>query len=227
MLCRSLLGALVVVGVSCSSAWAWGTGPVQWQGSYLGVNGGVATTSTKWRETDGLDEFDPVAFSGAGGTVGVQAGYNWLLQNAMLFGLEADINWADAKSTGSYCCGDGEDFSNSLNWFSTVRGRLGVLHNNALFFGTAGIAFGGWKHVATDDDFTETLFDTSSTRVGYALGGGVELALHDNWSMKAEFLYLDFGSQTLAGTSGGEADTYHAKVTDNAMVITVGANKHF
>jgi outer membrane immunogenic protein len=32
------------------------------------------------------------------------------------------------------------------------------------------------------------------TRVGWTIGGGAELALSRNWSLKAEYLHVDFGS---------------------------------
>ena len=41
-------------------------------------------------------------------------------------------------------------------------------------------------------------FGASETRVGWTVGAGVEWAFWDNWSVKLEYDYLDFGSRTVA-----------------------------
>ena len=40
-------------------------------------------------------------------------------------------------------------------------------------------------------------FGASETRVGWTVGAGVEWAVWDNWSVKLEYDYLDFGSRTV------------------------------
>ena len=39
-------------------------------------------------------------------------------------------------------------------------------------------------------------YSASTTRTGWTLGGGVEGQLMGNWSVKAEYLYIDLGSTT-------------------------------
>jgi len=41
-------------------------------------------------------------------------------------------------------------------------------------------------------------FSASETRVGWTLGAGVEWAVWDNWSVKLEYDYLDFGNRAVA-----------------------------
>ena len=38
---------------------------------------------------------------------------------------------------------------------------------------------------------------------GYQLGAGAEHALNDSWTVKAEYVYLDFGNATISGTGVG------------------------
>ena len=42
----------------------------------------------------------------------------------------------------------------------------------------------------------DNLFGSSTTKFGYALGGGLEskIASNSNWSWKLEYLYIDLGS---------------------------------
>lgn len=65
-------------------------------------------------------------------------------------------------------------------------------------------------------------FSESQDRVGFAVGGGVETLLSQNWSVKAEYLFMDFGKHTfLAGT--GEDTSIN--LVEN--VVRVGVDYHF
>jgi len=37
--------------------------------------------------------------------------------------------------------------------------------------------------------------EDTQTYFGWALGGGVEVAVDQNWSLKAEYIHMDLGSQ--------------------------------
>ena len=66
----------------------------------------------------------------------------------------------------------------------------------------------------------------SKTKFGWTLGGGVEAALAANWSLKAEYLYMDLGS-----VSGSVPDNFGGTVswdtefTDH--IVRVGLNYRF
>jgi outer membrane immunogenic protein len=127
-----------------------------------------------------------------------------------------------------------------LPWFATLRGRVGLVEGESwLFYGTGGLAIGATKFAnASSATLTITnnigqnfpgtpvtvasAFSGTSDRVGFAVGGGVEKMLSQNWSAKAEYLYLNFGSHTfLAGTG---FDT-NIKLQDN--IVRVGLNYKF
>jgi outer membrane immunogenic protein len=141
---------------------------------------------------------------------GLQLGYNWQ-QGWWLAGVEADIQAAGQSGRTSFCfvvavpCPAGAAFldaSYHLNWFGTVRGRLGVLpHPQVLLYATGGLAYGG-----VDADFTgglvglaSTTVSTHRTQVGWTLGGGIEGAVGNGWSVKLEYLYVDLGRFSTAG----------------------------
>lgn len=42
-----------------------------------------------------------------------------------------------------------------------------------------------------------TNFSNSDTRFGWTIGAGVEAALFGNWSVKAEYLFMDLGTETI------------------------------
>jgi len=174
-----------------------------WTGFYLGANGGYA-----WRQTD--DQFGYAAcaadcgappwptFAGIGaegGFGGGQIGYGWQGVSGMpslVAGVEADIQGAGIS--GKAITVPGEPFNNSLDWFGTVRGRLGYAASSALVYVTGGFAYGGLRQYGEDNSKTPTaVYEANGTVTGYVLGGGVEYKFNPSWSLKAEYQYLNFG----------------------------------
>ena len=134
-----------------------------------------------------------------------------------------------------------------IDWFSTVRARAGVLITpTVLLYGTGGFAFGGVKvsgSGAANDEITCSglcfagvgrppslsgafAFSQSKTKTGWTLGGGVEGALAGNWTWKAEYLYLDLGSNSgsVPDNFGGTV-SWNTKFTDN--IVRAGLNYRF
>lgn len=216
----------------------------KWSGFYVGINGGYG-----WRETD-----DQFAYAGCaadcrggstwptfggigadGGFGGGQIGYSrqgilgtpWLVA-----GIEADIQGAgiSGSATDMY----GENYRMNLDWFGTVRGRIGYAANNTLFYFTGGFAFGGLRQHGEDntDPSLTANYDFNGTVTGYVLGGGIEYKFNPSWSLKAEYQYLNFGkndpSTSTAAVNAGYGATASAdgfKVGEDAFhTVRVGVN---
>ncbi len=148
------------------------SGAFDWTGFYVGVNGGYG-----WAEAEALGvSFDDIE----GGFGGVQAGYNYDFGGFVL-GAEADVQFSgvegDIPAVGSA----------SLDNFGTVRARAGVALDRFLPYVTAGLAWGN----ATIDTSAGDLDDNY---VGWTIGAGLEYAVTDNVTVKAEYLYTDYGS---------------------------------
>ncbi len=201
--------------------------PFSWTGFYIGGNVGGAWGRDSVSSAEcspGAFAIDCAAVSAAtspslrpsGFTGGGQIGYNWQTGNTV-FGLEADFDYMGLRASqgGTFPfpstlpggpAGPPTTFfspstSVSTDWLFTARPRIGWVANNALFYATGGLA-------VTNQKFNQTLVllppfvDTSTastTRAGWAVGGGVELALNQKWSIKGEYLYADFGSIGSAG----------------------------
>src|SRR5262249_54998885 len=89
-----------------------------------------------------------------------------------------------------------------INWFATVRGRLGWANDGALIYVTAG---GAWAGVNETDSalLTATVApgspagaSFSRTASGAAVGAGIEMRLWAGWTGKVEYLHLDLGGAT-------------------------------
>jgi outer membrane immunogenic protein len=163
------------------------------------------------------------SFDMNGGIAGGQAGYNWQSTN-WVFGIEGDLQWSGEKGRATYSCvgtvapaggvclpgltflpagglaGTTLTVDQSLQWFGTVRGRVGILATpKVLFYGTGGLAFGEIKTTGTMTGFNggggaiASIGSTSTTRAGWTAGAGVEGKITQNWSAKLEYLYMDLG----------------------------------
>jgi len=104
---------------------------------------------------------------GVGGTGGV-------------IGIEGDVRGADYRATVAFPGVNAltETDRNQIN--GSIRGRIGIAVDRALFFATGGVAFAQFLNTYTTTfGGTEEL---ANTRVGYAVGGGVEYALTTQFS---------------------------------------------
>ena len=79
--------------------------------------------------------------------------------------------------------------------------------NNWLFYVTGGLAYGRFEHSFTQFcnagcNQIRPLSD-SVTKAGWTVGGGIEIALDRNWSVGAEYLYMNFGNDALSAPAAG------------------------
>lgn len=208
----------------------------KWAGFYAGGNfgGGVAhnsATSVVGAPIGPVAETFDITPNGWFG--GGQAGYNWQAAN-WVYGLEADIHASGQESTQTcaLACVPGSFLAlkQEIPWFGTVRGRVGYSVGAGLFFVT-----GGWAYAEVKNTVTEfaggapltALPGVSTTRSGFAVGGGIETPVPDffflkfpNWTTRTEYLYLDLGSVTDTYVYGGAAHTLTTDVRNHVFRTT-------
>lgn len=189
--------AVVLLGVSSASAAdlyqappasspVYAPAPVfSWTGLYAGIHGGWGwgdtTASTSSAFNIGID----------GGLFGGQIGYNYMLPNNIVLGVEGDISWSGMS--GSVTAGP--TVTQDLDWVGTVRGRLGYAMGNWMPYVTGGFAFGGGTRTTNIGSQS-----ASATHTGYALGAGVEWAFAPQWTAKVEYQYVNLGGSTYTFT---------------------------
>lgn len=111
------------------------------------------------------------------------------------------------------------------NFLGSVRARGGIAVDRALLYVTGGLGIGSFQHRATDA-VTGALFGTghSSTRVGLAVGGGLEYAFTPNVTAKVEYMYYHFGTAVAPpGAVGGGA----ANIRTDVHTVKLGINYLF
>jgi outer membrane immunogenic protein len=172
------------------------------------VNNGTyfVTTDPSQIGAAGAQSIKPNGFTG-----GLEAGYNLQAGN-IVYDLEGDIESFRLKGSATsgpvvYLSAPATTFTVTSNastsWLATARGRVGVAANNWLFFATGGAAF---TNLSGNFTFTDTFTPASEavsfskTKTGYTMGGGAEAGLWGNWSVKAEYLYVNFGTISATGS---------------------------
>jgi len=130
-----------------------------------------------------------------------------------VFGVEANIQGDGIKRKGVDL--SGERYNTNLDWFGTVRGRVGYTANYTLIYVTGGFAYGGLRQSAEDNGFAPPVTFKSD---------GV---VNPSWALKAEYQYLNFGRNDpiFSAAETASADGFH--VNDDAYhTVRIGLNYH-
>lgn len=201
----------------------------------------------------------PLSLSPEGFIGGGQLGYLFRTAPQIVLGIEADLQFSNtderASTSGTVAIVGvslGSTTRQDLEWFGTLRGRLGYLiSDDLMIFGSGGLALGKsavhtnishisgptWNHMSFTTSFSscgsqQACFagSSSGTSTGWALGGGFEWALTSAISLKAEYLRLDFGNETVrmnvVAPTTGDAFT-QLKVKHAYDIARVGLNVRF
>jgi opacity protein-like surface antigen len=204
---------------------SWGT--YNWTGAYVGAFAGRTWVEENWRYVGFGSTVDPEA---AGYLVGGQAGYN-LQFGRVVVGIEGDYGFSNAN--GGKSCPNGFFFTceAEVDRLAALTGRLGVTWGRALFY-----AKGGWAGgEVTAKEFLNTggnpallAFVTpkaaSHWANGWTAGGGMEFALTDRWSAKAEYMHYDLGKDKYV-LSNPPVDV--ADVSTQGDIVRIGINYHY
>jgi len=220
-----------------------------WTGFYAGVNGGYGWDAVGSKNLDVTVPAVPFTFTAgqysepSGGFGGGQIGYNWQV-NRFVLGVETDIQISDisGSKTSATPLFRSVDFvsqnQTDIDWFGTVRGRLGYGWDNTLVYFTGGLAYG-----LVDDRQTGSLSTPGGSfqlgqvarkdvETGYVLGGGIEFKpmwgflASPNWSVKAEYQYINLGSEKMTGTALGFLPITTNSHQIELNTVRVGLNYH-
>lgn len=179
--------------------------PYSWAGFYFGghIGGGRLDADVDVIPED-IDEaetdfFDPDAIGVLGG---LSAGYNFQFGRHGVVGIEGDWTWTDLSDRvdAPFEFEDGIGTTHAsvgIDWLASLRARLGLANDRALFYLTGGIAWAdlnleGGANGEVDDEFFDFHADDDNTETGWVVGGGIEYAVTRNFIIGAEYLYYQF-----------------------------------
>lgn len=196
-------------------------------GFYVGISGG-------WGQAEFKDKGSSTTHRGNGGLLGVTAGYNYVLNNRFVLGLEGDVSWMNArKKSTDASSGPGFSYLGTgqaeQTLFATIRPRVGYTFGNWMPYLTGGLAIADTKLKYSDAFYVGTTRtysasdSVSKTRTGWTIGGGVEVLLTQNLSAKVEYLYADYGSARYRWSDGSTTD----KISLKNNIVRAGLNYRF
>ncbi|MDB5570101.1 MAG: porin family protein [Hyphomicrobiales bacterium] len=218
----------------------------QWTGFYAGVVGGYTQLRSTVHDNTaplGIDQFDGAdAFTQkpSGMMGGLSVGYNWQTGRFVL-GAEADLSAAAVKKeTFAAYDGDssGDGMLTKMSAFGTLRARAGyAVTDSVLAYATGGLAYANLTQFAGDKDggddrrqywdVKNSVASLNRWTPGWTLGGGVEAQVFANWSVRAEYLYADFGKYTAFATAMDNSDFRRGEIQNVAHVARLGVNYRF
>jgi outer membrane immunogenic protein len=194
---------------------------------------------------------------------GAQVGYNYQYRN-WVFGAEVDLQATDLSRTNNQL-NPAVTLTNQpfvgpafaaltyrgraeIDWFGTARGRIGVAWDRVLIYGTGGVMFAN----VTTSHFQDRVFVPGTTAIpppstltgiashdsivpGFVVGGGLEYAFANNWSLKVEGLYYElqkshagnreFSNLNFNGPTFGVVS--QTEVDHNGFIVRGGINYRF
>lgn len=187
----------------------------------------------------------------SGAAAGLQAGFNWQ-DGHRLLGIEGDLQVTGQRGGSSFASNSlpgllignvpvtipiVDSVNYKLPWFATLRGRVGHVVDAWLLYLTAGLSVGQIDASSTMaiDGVTLDSGKTRLTRLGWVVGGGAEMAVGRGWTLKLEYLYLDFGGADRTTSAGPVTSiiipatitttasaAHHIRFADN--ILRVGLN---
>lgn len=137
------------------------------------------------------------AITANGPALGTLIGYNYQFLSNLVLGVETDFQFASQKSSQAF---PGFQLTERLNYFGTARARLGYALDSFMPYVTGGLAI---TNASIEASAPAGAFSDKTTRIGYAVGTGIDYMLSQNWVARAEYLYLDTGKKqtTLLGVT--------------------------
>ena len=185
----------------------------EWSGPYVGVEAGYLKGKSKINidvvskqigplthgnagMTTSTYSYDRFTLKPDGFTAGVFAGFNKLLESDWLIGVEASVNYVNAKDEKTlYSNGDeikDEKFLLKQTLDYALYGRLGKVmgeEKNLMPYILAGITGAKLKGKLTS--YGKTYWD-KETVTGWTVGAGLEYKLNKNWHMRVQYRYSKY-----------------------------------
>jgi high affinity Mn2+ porin len=188
-----------------------------YSGFYVGGALGYAFGHSAWSgagASGSLSMAQPIDHFNESGSfsAGLQGGYNIVLPSRVLLGVEGAANFPAFPDLNGNAIGNRVNFvsprlgvasyGDNVLAQASAQARVGyVLPNDWLVYATGGVAF-------ARDQLSLSSAAASDrpllTRVGWTLGGGVELPVIDNWTARLEYSYAGFGAKNMAFIGNGE-----------------------
>jgi len=186
-----------------------------WSGAYIGGQAGYARGDGRVGLNSNPGYYDNFGwdYSPSGGFGGLYAGYNHHFDGGLVLGVEGDYNFASLKDETVYQA-MGVDLPNmggvlELHSVGSVRVRAGYAMDRWLPYVAGGLAVANYEHTSVHLPGGAPFGIAKDTIIGYTLGAGAEYAVSDNWVVRGEYRFADFGRQSSTRQVVGGGSAYN------------------
>lgn len=245
----------ILFAISASHA----TAQSAFDGFYGSVLAGKTAGNVSWKNgssdfvmagsTDYYQFPNVTSQSTSGWSGGLKFGYNKAIENNLI-GIELGATYQDFSGTVTPTSYHQTNFSNdgstvgfnlktTINTYQTLALRMGrIFDEKTLFYVSAGGAAGQLKNAASQGNQNvpatnwwnaNTSASNNQTKLGYVLGLGLEYNYSKDWSLRANYEYVNFGnvSSTYQGKVGGNTSIVYATNAVNFQNLSVGLTRRF
>jgi outer membrane immunogenic protein len=207
-----------------------------WSGCYVGgqVGGG-------WGEKDLSDNvglltattgFSAASLDVTGYMLGGQVGCNYQFASAWVVGIEGAaaggrIGGGDSVSQPLATPGDNATFNETTDLLTSATARVGMAWERWLLYVKGGAAWAADRFSAVGT-FGGVPFDLQGleTRLGWTVGGGLEWAFWNDWSLKLEYDYYGLGTRSVTFIDANTGISGPENIRQNIQLVTLGLNFH-
>lgn len=197
---KNLWAAVGAIAAVCGAAQT--AQAEDWSGLYVGGSVGTTNRDTEWTDVDGdwlapgqIASDDDVDAT----SIGAHLGYNWQMGN-WVFGAQGGVTYADLQET-SVEFGD-IDVDNSMLFSANLRANVGYAFGAVLPYITVGAATSDLEHSWHEFDDTEDSWPDFSNETALVYGAGLSYRMAPHWSVGAEYLVQDYGSESEMNENG-------------------------
>ena len=167
---------------------------VDWSGFYVGVHAAATHAEIEDKNNSVFDNSPGITDYGFNGIdQGLYIGYNhaW---NDLILGIEADVTFGNAGNL----LPSSEGVRTDLDTMFSLRGRIGYPIGRLMPYFTAGIAYADLDIVRNSGN-NNVFRQSPDPYLGFVLGAGSEFLIAPHVTVRAEYLYYNFGDERAVG----------------------------
>jgi outer membrane immunogenic protein len=189
-----------------------------WSGFYVGAHAGGGWSErcfTLLGVTEGCHDAD-------GWLAGGQLGFNFQ-SGQFVFGVEFSGSWTDINGSHAALAIPADSYHSDIDSILLFTGRVGLAFDRLLLYVTGGAAW-----VRDEFRYVSPAVGTASidqSRTGWTIGAGLEYGLASNWSIAAQYNFVDLGDRDI--TFGAPFVPFTVGVERELHLATVRLNYRF
>jgi outer membrane immunogenic protein len=240
---NSNLPKLVLTSIFLLSTSSFAAEKINWTGPYIGGSAGYGWGEQSLNSAILTDYFGP-GLGGPGGSGdqfvtnpkpkmnsafgGLQAGYNLMVNNKFLLGLEANIIGGSFKADYEATNNLNFNANAKLNWISTFKAKAGTLLGDTLVYVDGGVAIGNEKfNMNSGYSGARYLSNDSETLTGWVTGLGIEHPIYNNITADIDYQHIQFSDKNFGINKIDPGSGIIVNGSNKLDVLNIGLNYHF